>query len=762
MSTHTFEIEIDGRPLRIETGRLAAQAGGAVTVTFGETVVLATVVASKNVREGIDFFPLTVDFEERMYAAGRVPGSFFRREGRPSSEATLTARLIDRPLRPLFPEGFRNEVQVIVTALSVDMENDPDVAAIVGASAALSISDIPFNGPVAGVRIGRIDGRFTVNPTFAQRAESDLDLVVAGTSDAIMMVEAGAEQVDEAALLEGLRIAQGAIRDIVALQERMAQELGKPKREFTLMEPDAEVALAVRTFLGDRLEQAIRGAGDKTARYTAIDTFHDETVGHFTGQHDAGEVARAYDNELSRVVRGAILDAGQRPDGRALKEIRPITVDVGILPRTHGSGLFTRGETQVLTLATLGTKGDAQKLDNLSPIKLRRYIHHYNFPPYSTGETGRVGSPRRREIGHGALAERALLPVIPAEEEFPYTIRLVSEVLSSNGSSSMASVCGSTLALMDAGVPITAPVAGVAMGLILDPNGRYQVLTDIAGMEDHLGDMDFKVAGTERGITALQMDIKVKGITLEIMQQALAQAYEGRIFILGRMTETINRPRAELSPHAPRMYRISIDPEKIGAVIGPGGRVVRAIVEETGCSIDIQDDGSIFIGATNEEAARKAIGRIEGLTKEVEVGTVYTGKVVRIMTFGAFVEILPGKDGLVHISELAQERVNTVEDVVKVGDEITVMVTEIDAMGRINLSRRAILEGAQPDEVISAAAQRRPEGPGGPGRGGPGGGRGGFDRGPQRNGDGGPRGGFDRGGPPSAGRPRPTRGDLRR
>ncbi len=743
-------IEIDGKTLTIETGLLAGQADGAVTVRLGDAVILVTAVCSHQLRENIDFFPLTVDYEERHYAAGRIPGSFFRREGRPTTDAVLTARLVDRPIRPLFPKGVRNEVQVIITVLAVDQENDPDVLAIIGASAALSISDIPFDGPVAGVRIGRIGERFIVNPTYAERDESDLDLVVAGTAEAILMVEAGADQVDERTILEGIEVATRAIREIVANQTQFAGRVGRPKRELAFRKTDPAAIASVSSFLGDRLERAVRVSGTKHERAAAIDTLRQETRTKFAEQYPDA-VVDAFEAELKRCVRGAILREGLRPDGRDVKAIRAIQSDAGVLPRTHGSGLFSRGETQVLTVATLGSKGDAQRLDTLEPSPSKRLMHHYNFPPFSTGETGRVGTPKRRELGHGALAERALEPIIPDEDEFPYTIRLVSEVLSSNGSSSMASVCASTLALMDAGVPILAPVSGVAMGLVLGENGEYKVLTDIAGIEDHLGDMDFKVAGTAEGINALQMDIKVKGVTIAIMREALAQANEARAIILGQMLQAISEPRDTLSPYAPRIFRINIDASKIGAVIGPGGRVIRAMVEETGCAIDIEDDGSVYIGAPNDESAQRAIAMIEGLTREVEVGQIYSGRVTRLMNFGAFVEVLPGKDALVHISELSMERVPSVEDAVEVGDEVTVMITEIDGMGRVNASIRAVLAGESPAEAASRSrpSGRGPGGPGGPGgrgpggppngRGGPGGGRPGqfSSPRPQEGGDGG-------------------------
>lgn len=709
---HTYTLDIGGRALTIETGKLARQAGGAVTVQLGETLVLVTATASPKPREGVDFFPLTIDYEERLYSAGKIPGNFFRREGRPGTEAILAARLTDRPLRPLFPKGFRNDVQIIVTVLSVDRENDPNTLATIGASAALMISDIPFDGPVSSVRVGYVGDEYIINPTYDDLGRSDMDLVVSGTRDAVMMVEAGANEVPEATMLGAIAFGQRFNEQIVALQDQMAQELGKQKLEFTPKATAPEAVEAVAAYLGGRMHEIVTMT-NRTERDDVNDALRAELIERFGERFEKDQILAAFDAAIKHEVRDAILDRGERPDGRTMTEIRPITCEVGILPRTHGSGLFTRGQTQVLTVATLGSVGDVQKIDSLAPDETKRFIHHYNFPPFSVGEVRRTGSPGRREIGHGALAERALEPVIPPVEEYPYTIRLVSETLSSNGSSSMASVCGSTLALMDAGVPIKAPVSGVAMGLIKGDD-RFAVMTDIAGLEDALGDMDFKVAGTAEGITALQMDIKVKGITIEIMDQALNQAHEGRLFILDRMHETIATSRDQMSRYAPRMYRIQINPEKIGAVIGPGGKMIRSIIDETKASIDIEDDGSVYIGSADEAGARRAIAMVEGLTKEVEAGQIYTGKVTRIMPFGAFVEILPNKEGLVHISELADYRVPSVEDVVHVGDEIMVMVTEIDHMGRVNLSRRAVLEGTPEGGEPRPA----PSGNGAPDRGG--------------------------------------------
>ena len=758
---HVFEREIGGRTLTLESGTLAEQANGAVTVRYGDTVMLVTAVASTQPREGTDFFPLTVDYEERLYAAGKIPGSFFRREGRPTTEAILTMRLTDRPLRPLFPKGMRNDVQIIITVLSADQENIPDVLATIGASAALGVSDIPFDGPVSSCRIGYLGGELVVNPTFQQLEDSSLDLVVAGTRDAIVMVEAGAKEVSEELLLQAMKMGQIVNAEVSDLQEEMGEVLRKPKFRVRVEESAADIEAAVASAVGRRLVELLGEARDKTDREAAIGAVQGEVIAKLTGTYPPDKVAASFQSVLKKEVRDAIVHRGVRPDGRGLDEIRPISCDVGLLPRTHGSGLFTRGQTQVLTITTLGSMGQQQRLDTIGVEETKRYMHHYNFPPFSVGEARRIGNPGRREIGHGALAERSLLPVIPSEEEFPYTLRLVSEALSSNGSTSMGSVCGSTLSLMDAGVPIKAPVAGVAMGLV-QSGEEFAVLTDIQGIEDALGDMDFKVAGTTEGVTGLQMDIKSKGQTFEIMEAALAQAKKGRMHILAKMAETIAATRPELSRYAPRMVRIVINPEKIGAVIGPGGKTIRSIADETKASIDIEDDGSVFIGSVSEEGAKRAIEIIEGLTRDVEVGTVYNGKVTRLMAFGAFVEILPGKEGLVHVSELADHRVDRVEDVAKVGEEMMVMVVEIDRMGRINLSRRAVVEGLG----SSGARVRDSGGPpregdrdrnGGPRRDGPGGrgarpdGRGGpRDRGPRPGGP--PRGGPPRGGPRPMGR----------
>ncbi|MGI5839597.1 MAG: polyribonucleotide nucleotidyltransferase [bacterium] len=686
-----FELELGGRLLTIETGELAKQAGGAVLVRCGDTTVLVTATASAAPREGIDFFPLTVDYEERLYAAGKIPGGFIKREGRPSEKAILAARLTDRPIRPLFPDGFRNDVQVVATVLSVDQDNAPEIAAMVGASAALSISDIPFNGPIGAVSVGLVGDELIINPTAAQAEKSRLSLTVAGTKDAVLMVEAGAQEVSEEKMLDAIAHGHEQIRRIVAYIEGIVAKVGKPKREIALFTVDANLEREIREYATAKLQDAVMTA-DKQEREERLDTVQKETIDHFTELYPEKEkqIDSVLHKMLKELVRKSILEAGIRPDGRKAAEIRPIDCQVGKLARTHGSGLFTRGQTQVLSVVTLGPLGDVQILDGLGNEEFKRYMHHYNFPPYSVGETRPMRGPGRREIGHGALAERALLPMIPPEAEFPYAIRIVSEVLESNGSTSMGSVCGSTLALMDAGIPIKAPVAGVAMGLVKEGE-RVAVLTDIQGIEDALGDMDFKVAGTAQGITALQMDIKIAGVSKDILRQALAQAKEGRLFILRKMLDVLSAPRPDLSPYAPRIITLEIDPEKISDVIGPGGKVIKRIIAETNVKIDVEDDGRIFIAAINPTDGEKAVRWIERLTQDVEVGKVYTGRVTRLMNFGAFVEVLPGKEGLVHISQLAEERVGKVEDVVAVGDEITVKVTEIDRQGRVNLSRKEVL-----------------------------------------------------------------------
>ena len=691
-----FRRELGGRPLVLEFGELAQQANGSVLVRYGETVVLVTVTMSKEPRQGIDFFPLLVDYEERMYAVGRIPGGWGRREGRPSENAILAARMIDRPLRPLFPDGFRNDVQVVVTVLSVDYDNDPTIAGMIGASAALHVSDIPFSGPVAGINVGLVNGEYIINPTLDQQTDSILGLTVAGTKDAVMMVEAGAKEVTEEQALGAIMFAHDYIKELCLLQEEIRSQIGKPKVEVQLFEPEPDMEQWVRDFATERLKLALRSA-DKQEREQAVDTVREklneayiEAFGEEIYEEKAKDVGVVFDSLMKEEVRRSIIFDKTRPDGRRPDEIRPISSRVGILPRAHGSGLFTRGQTQVLTVCTLGLKSDEQQLDNLTDEESKRYIHHYNFPAYSVGEVRPIRGPGRREIGHGALAERALLPVIPSEEDFPYTIRLVSEVVESNGSTSQASVCGSTLALMDAGVPIKKPVAGIAMGLVMHGE-EFTILTDIQGLEDALGDMDFKVAGTRDGITALQMDIKITGVSREILAKALEQARAGRLFILDKMAETITEPRAELSPYAPRIITMEIPVDKIRDVIGPGGKTIRKIIDETGVSIDIEDDGRVYIASTDGTGGPKAREIIERLTKDVEVGASYLGTVKRIMNFGAFVEILPGKEGLIHISQLAHGRVRRVEDVVNVGDEVMVKVIEIDRQGRINLSRKELL-----------------------------------------------------------------------
>jgi len=693
VSITTKNVEVAGRRLSIETGRVAEQANGAVIVRQGDSVVLSTVVMSKEPREGIDFFPLTCDYEEKLYAAGKIPGAFMRREGRPSEAAILASRLTDRPLRPLFPDGFRLDIQVVSTVLSVDQENDPTILSINGASTAIVISDVPWAGPVGAVRMGLLDGKVVVNPPMGRMAESELDLVVAGTADAILMVEAGAKGVTEQTVLEALEMAHDAIRQICAAQLELREQVGREKREFIPATYPEQAIEVVNEYLAMRLD-AVLFSPDKAAREKGVDELRRLTIvdlgARFPEHVDI--IGKLFDKKVKDRVRERIVEEGVRPDGRGLKDVRQISVEVGVLPRTHGSGLFTRGQTQALTVATLGSMSDQQKLDGLTLAdEFKRYMHHYNFPPFSVGETRPLRGPGRREIGHGALAERALLAVIPPVEEWPYTMRLVSEILSSNGSTSMASVCGSTLALMDAGVPIKSPVAGIAMGLVTR-EGRFAVLTDIQGVEDNLGDMDFKVAGTRDGITALQMDIKIKGLTHEIFAQALEQAREARLFVLDKMLAVLPRPRSEMSAYAPRITTIMINPDKIRDVIGPGGKMIRKITEETGAQIDVEDDGRVFIAAVDQAAGQRAIDWIKGLTDEVEVGKIYKGKVVRIMAFGAFVEVMPGQDGLVHISKLTDHRVERVEEVCNVGDEIVVKAVEVDSQGRLNLSRQAAIE----------------------------------------------------------------------
>jgi polyribonucleotide nucleotidyltransferase len=703
------DVDLSGRTLSIETGLVAQQADGAVVVRYGDSTVLTTVVGEREPNASVGFFPLTVDYEERMYAAGKIPGGFIKREGRPTEAATLAARLTDRPIRPLFPKGYKSEVQVITTVMSADQQNDPDILSINGASAALMLSQIPWDGPIGAVRVGFIDGQIAINPTESDLAGSTLDMVVAGTRDAIMMVEGESDQVSEETLVAGIERAHEEIRRIVDVQIELQRLAGKEKWSFEAPATNQTVESRVRDFLGDRLRATINNP-DKVLRLEGTSNLREELLAQLAAPGDeetvplvSKEIMDSFEAILKEEVRSSILDEGMRPDGRRTDEIRPIWIETGYLPRTHGSAIFTRGQTQVITTVTLGSTAEEQRLDSIGPEDRKRYIHHYNFPPFSVGEVRRLRGTSRRDIGHGALAERALLAVIPEAEEFPYTMRLVSEVVSSNGSTSMASVCGSTLALMDAGVPIAAAVAGIAMGLITEPeSNRYAILSDIQGMEDALGDMDFKVAGTAEGVTAIQMDIKVKGITAEIMREALTQARQGRLFILGEMAQAIEKPRGELSRFAPRVIRLKINPEKIGAVIGPGGKMIRSIQEETGTRIDIEDDGTVSVASTEPTGAEAAIQRILGLTQElrIERGEIYNGKVVSIMPYGAFVEILPGKDGLVHISELSEDpaiRVNRVEDVLSVGDEITVMVTEVAPNGKVSLSRRAALTGQLPE-----------------------------------------------------------------
>jgi polyribonucleotide nucleotidyltransferase len=688
--TKTFEVA--GRQVTITTGTVAEQASGAVLIETGETVVLSTAMMSKEPREGIDFFPLTCDYEEKLYAAGKIPGAFLRREGRPSEQAVLTSRLTDRPIRPLFPDGFRNDVQVVSTVLSVDQESDPAILSINGASAALTISEIPFQGPIGAVRMGLIDGQLVVNPKLADMERSDLDLVVAGSRDAILMVEAGARGVSEQVVVDALEMAHVEIGRICDALLALREQAGKPKVEVSEPQFDSEMVAAVAEFLGPRLDRAAYHH-DKAERENVLSSLKKEMKEALLQRwpEDVDTLSALFEKKVKDRVRERVITEGVRVDGRGVRDVREIEVQVGVLPRTHGSGMFRRGQTQALTILTLGTVGDAQRLDGLGLEEEKRYMHHYNMPPFSTGEAKPLRSPGRREIGHGALAERALVPVIPTLEAWPYTMRLVSEILSSNGSTSMASVCGSTLALMDAGVPIKAPVAGIAMGLVTR-EGRYAILTDIQGVEDALGDMDFKVAGTAEGITALQMDIKIKGLSREMMAQALEQAREARLFVLGKMLEVLPEPRKEMSPYSPRITTIQINPDKIRDVIGPGGKVIRKIVEETGAQIDVEDDGKVFVASSDQASARKAIDWIKSLTDEVEVGQIYRGKVVRIMSFGAFVEVLPNQDGLVHISRLTDHRVERVEEVVNVGDEIMVKAIEIDSQGRLNLSRQEALQ----------------------------------------------------------------------
>ncbi len=703
----TFETDFCGKRLIVETGYIAEQANGAVMMRLGDTALLVTAVASKAPREGIDFFPLTCDYEEKLYAAGRIPGSFPRREGRPSEAATITSRMIDRPMRPLFPKDFRNDVQIVATVLSTDQEQDPATLAVTGASCALQISGIPHGGPVACVRVGMLNGQLMLNPTLTELNESALDLIVAGTWDAIVMVEAGAHQISEQTMLQALRMAHDEIRKLVEFQRGLHDAIGKPTMSYPSQKVSPDITAAVHEHVASRIGGAARNS-DKASREAALDQLQQETVAALEGRFpDArSDISKAYESEVKKAVRAAILDEGIRPDGRRTDEIRPIWAEVGVLPRTHGSALFTRGQTQALSVVTIGSGQDQQKIDGLGLENFKRFMHHYNFPPFSVGEARPLRSPGRREIGHGALAERAVHNVMPDEEKFPYVVRIVTEILSSNGSTSMASVCGSSLALMDAGVPLVAPVAGIAMGLITDDGAEHAaILSDIQGMEDALGDMDFKVAGSATGITALQMDCKISGLSWDLMERALEQARAGRMHILGKMSEALAAPRAELSPWAPRIEVININPDKIRDVIGPGGKMIRKIVEETGAQIDVEDDGRVFIASANAASRAQAVAMIHDLTDDIEIGKIYKGKVSRLMGFGAFVEIMPKKEGLVRIGQLAEHHVDKVEDVVNIGDEIMVKVIEVDDRGRVNLSRReAIRELSKQQEAAGNGA----------------------------------------------------------
>jgi polyribonucleotide nucleotidyltransferase len=706
----SVETTLAGRRFSIETGKVAGQADAAVTVRYGDSVVLVTACISSQPREGVDFLPLTVDFEERLYAAGKIPGGFIRREGRPSEEATLTARLTDRPIRPLLPKTWRREIQIIITVLSADRENDPDVMAIVGASCALGMSSVPFDGPISACHVGYIGGELALNPLLPQMEESNLDLVVASTKKAVVMIEAGAKEMPDDLVMQAIEFAHRSNQELITLQEQFIAATGQPKEPVPEATAVTELSSELQRVLGERLMNAL-SLSTKITREPELSRLRADVINDLQEKYEEAEIATAYDKCIRQCVRDTIIKKRERVSGRGVTELRPITCESGILPRVHGSALFTRGETQVLTITTLGSMREEQQLDGLGIAESKRFMHHYNFPPFSTGEVKRVGSPGRREIGHGALAERAIRPVIPGEQDFPYTIRAVSEVLSSSGSTSMGSTCATSMSLMDAGIPISKAVGGISLGLVTGNDGDYVVLTDIEGMEDNYGDMDFKVAGTRDGITALQLDIKIKGVSMEIIRTALVQGKDARFIILDKMDSAIAAPRPELSRYAPRMIKLSIDPEKIGTVIGPGGKTVRAITDETKATVDIEQDGTVFVGAVDEAAARRAVQMIQDLTREVKVGEIFTGKVVRIMSFGAFVELLPGKDGMVHISEISDHRVDKVEDVVKVGDEITVKVIEIDNQGRVNLSRRALLEpeGAQ-RSLPSQRGQAHPHG----------------------------------------------------
>ncbi|GKZ01908.1 polyribonucleotide nucleotidyltransferase [Paraclostridium bifermentans] len=694
-----FKMDFAGRELSVEIGKIAELASGSAILQYGETMVMVNTSKSAQPRDGIDFFPLSVDYEEKLYSVGKIPGGFLKREGKPSEKAILTSRLIDRPIRPLFPKGFRNDVQVVATVLSVDQDCTPDIVAMIGSSIALSISDIPFNGPTGSVLVGLVDGAFVINPTAEQREKSSLHLVVSGTKDAIMMVEAGAEEIPDELMLEAILFAHEEIKKVVEFIETIVAEVGKEKIEVTLFEINADVEKAVREFATDKMKEAVKTV-EKLERMEKMDAVKEATFENFEDivEEFGQDIEETLHAIIKEQVRKLIVHENVRPDNRKPDEIRPIWCDNGFIPRAHGSGLFTRGQTQVMSIATLGALGDVQILDGLDEEESKRYMHHYNFPAYSVGEARPSRGPGRREIGHGALAERALLPVIPSKEDFPYAIRVVSEVLSSNGSTSQGSVCGSTLSLLDAGVPLKDMVAGIAMGLIKHDD-KVAVLSDIQGMEDHLGDMDFKVAGTEHGITAIQMDIKIAGIDEEVLRTALKQAKVGRIHILNEMRKTIAAPKPELSKYAPKIVTMNINPDKIRDVIGPGGKIITKIIDETGVKIDIEQTGEVFISGIDAEMIAKAQELINNIVAEAEVGETYTGKVTRIMNFGAFVEVLPGKEGLLHISHIAHERVNKVEDVLNIGDEVTVKVTEIDEKGRVNLSRKALLPKPEKKEV---------------------------------------------------------------
>ena len=762
---NSFEHVYESGTLVMETGQLALQANGSILVKQGDCALLVTATMSKP-RAGIDFFPLTIDVEERLYSRGKIPGSFFRREGRPSTHGILMARLTDRQLRPLFPSDFRNEVQIVATPLSIDMETPFETLVMTAASAALSISDIPFAGPIAATRIGYIDGELTVNPSYAQLEESELDLVVSSSRDGVTMMEAGANELPEEVVFDAIKLAHEVNLGFIDFQDGMVESVGKPKSmDYDSFAYPSELDDEVAGILGSGVTDAFASSTGKVDLYEKLDELRAKVDAELGEEYEANHLHEAFEVQLEHAFKQNVLSGGKRPDGRDRREIRPISSAVGLLPRVHGSGLFNRGETQILGVATLGSVGDAQRLDTLTPEETKRFMLHYNFPPYSVGEVRRIGSPGRREVGHGALAERALAPVLPSQEDFPYTLRIVCEALGSNGSTSMASVCAGTLALMDAGVPIKSPVAGISVGLIDGGDGEYATITDIQGMEDHIGDMDFKVAGTREGITAIQLDIKVNSISFDVVQDALEQAKEARLYILDQMRDTISDTREDLSPFAPRMLQMSVPVDKIGTVIGPGGKTIRGITEETGATVDIQEDGTVVIGSADGAAAQKAVQMIDDLTREVKVGDIFTGTVARIMDFGAFVTILPGKDGLVHISELSDERVPSVAETVEIGQELTVAVIQIDNLGRVNLSRRALLT----DEEIDPNG-RDPVGGGRPRTGGyrrDGGrgrnDRGGRDRGGYRGGrdGGGYRGGRDRD-RDRGGRDRGGRGGYRR